>query len=263
MSNVINDQHIILLKKLLSDDKNKAIQRLQEVKIRQLQDYATIAANLRNIHKTIKDTERQIEYYISGEVTNPTTDLELIGNLPMLDTFEVVEEYSRVLIKFATNVLWYHDPRSKRRHRLGRMAVTIDPRERNINFQNLDYLIYGFTQDNPTHAPHVASDGRPCLGTARIEFDECMIQCRFYHLVVTTISFLESINIDDGAGAICDRWPYADTQPDPTDPTKAIQTIKYCPYWVGKMYCTVQPNWISVPIEEWPIISTRRARRGV
>ncbi len=97
------------------------------------------------------------------------------------------------------------DPRTQKRHEVGKMEVTMDPARGEIMFKNKTRLVHGMEQK--MHAPHIFNTGRPCLGSLSQALPKLISGYEFAVAIQMIIAFLESVNVDDGAGRHVDRWP--------------------------------------------------------
>jgi len=119
-------------------------------------------------------------------------------------------------IKFRGNIfsirtkrLFFVDPRSNKRHELGKMQIDIDQNRGSVTFRNLTQTIPGY--QNGMNAPHVFADGHACWGNAESTVSQLIAMYEYASLADFLIGYLQSVNVDDPAGAKCDRWPLAKT----------------------------------------------------
>ena len=106
-----------------------------------------------------------------------------------------------------TKMILCTDPRDKVVHALGEFKISIDMNSSKIIITNLTQTINGY--QSGMQAPHVFADGRPCLGTAQELINDCVARYEVASVVGVAINFLESVNIEDRAGAYINRWPVA------------------------------------------------------
>ncbi len=97
------------------------------------------------------------------------------------------------------------DPRTKKQHEVGKVEVTMDPVRGEVFFKNKTRLVHGMEQH--MHAPHVFGTGKPCLGSLSQALPKLVSGYEFAVAIQMIIAFLESVNVDDGAGKHVDRWP--------------------------------------------------------
>lgn len=67
----------------------------------------------------------------------------------------------------------------------------------------------GYYNELQVH-PHVDTNGVPCLGSCEATLAEQFSENDYYGMVITAIGFLQSVNIDDIAGAAICRWDECD-----------------------------------------------------
>ncbi len=112
-------------------------------------------------------------------------------------------------LEIFTDTLYCVDPRSKLNHEIGKFKIRINARGRDgsIRWYNLDRSIKGY--ESRMQAPHVFPNGTPCLGSLEGVIPQYLAVYDFATLTQLAIAFIQSVNINDSAGAHIKRWPIA------------------------------------------------------
>ncbi len=106
------------------------------------------------------------------------------------------------LIKVFTETLYCVDPRTKRKHEIGRFQIDIHPSGK-VLWKNLTRTVDGF------FAPHVKANGTACLGTMTEMIPDLAGSYEFAALAMVCVQFIESVNVDDDWGRRISMWPVA------------------------------------------------------
>jgi len=115
-------------------------------------------------------------------------------------------------IEVFTDTIYCRDPRSEKWHELGKFRIVVSfTGEFPVYFFNQTRKVTGY--QSGMSAPHVFSEGKPCLGDAKETFYELRKKFELSTLVMYAIEFLKSVNVRDGAGQHIDQWPLAKEQP--------------------------------------------------
>lgn len=143
---------------------------------------------------------------------------KLIAELLRLETLPKVKKVQIYPTKVCiyTEPILCKDSRSNKIHEIGRFRLDLEPSARSshgVKFCNLTRKVKGL-QDR-MNAPHVYEDGHACFGNAEEGVMEYLRKKEFVELTQYLIAFLESANINDGAGCHVNNWPVA-----------AVRTIK-------------------------------------
>lgn len=105
-------------------------------------------------------------------------------------------------IQVFTDTLYCVDPRSNKKHEIGNFRIEFGL-SGTVRWHNLTRLIGG------CHAPHVLDGGEACLGNMAEVIPELIANYEFAALAMVCIQFVESVNVDDRAGALIHKWPVA------------------------------------------------------
>jgi hypothetical protein len=117
-----------------------------------------------------------------------------------------------------TNTLYCIDPRSKREHEIGEFKIVVfldgpkDSSEDYIRFYNLTRRVDAHSEG--MHAPHIFSNGKACLGNVSKEFPKLIGRSEYSVIIFLAIQFIESVNVNDGAGKHVDKWPLSRRKTD-------------------------------------------------
>lgn len=108
-----------------------------------------------------------------------------------------------------TDDLYCVDPRSGDEHHIGEFDIIIDSVTSSVRFLNNSHAILGYSED--MQAPHVFSDGRPCLGSLESTIPSLVADYEWSAVIQVCLAFLQSVNVDDAAGKHIDKWPISRT----------------------------------------------------
>lgn len=110
-----------------------------------------------------------------------------------------------------TDEIQCRDPQSGILYELGRFRIEFSfGQERdNLRFFNLTRVteVEWAGETRGFHAPHVQSDGTPCLGNYKDTLFALIAQRNVNAAVVGAIEWLQSVNSDDAWGKNIDSWP--------------------------------------------------------
>lgn len=107
-----------------------------------------------------------------------------------------------------THPIFCVDPRSKTEHLVSNSMAIVIPATgeiRDIRMWNMSFNIRGYGQQ---HSAHSLTRGEPCWGDAFDTMTEMVRHKELYGLVLCAITFLESVNTDDGAGVYINLFPF-------------------------------------------------------
>lgn len=110
-----------------------------------------------------------------------------------------------------TDTIYCIDPRSGFEHEIGRFRFHLQF-DGGVRFWNTSHQIRGYS-GNVMNAPHVNSEGRPCLGNIRDLMPQLIQDRQFASAVQIAIAFLESVNVDDAWGRGINSWPIHNRTP--------------------------------------------------
>jgi len=125
-----------------------------------------------------------------------------------------LEVSSDKVVNVYTETLYCIDTRTDILHEIGKMKITFFMEKKEVRFYNLTRQIIGY-QGNKCEAPHVYCSGRrgvACLGNAEDTFAKLLREYDIISATALAIKFIESANVDDGAGEHINRWPVAEKQ---------------------------------------------------
>jgi hypothetical protein len=104
-----------------------------------------------------------------------------------------------------TDTLYCQDERTGLTHRIGRFEIHLPYDGSAVRFLNKDGLVRNM------NAPHVNTDGSPCLGTIKDMLPNLIRTREFAEAIQVSLAFLESANTDDYWGKHVNAWPVATT----------------------------------------------------
>jgi hypothetical protein len=110
------------------------------------------------------------------------------------------------LFKVFTDTLYVTDPRTNWKYELGKFRLDLDCTQGMIRIFNLTRTVsaYGSQKMN---APHVFANNTMCAGNFVETTAELFGKHDYGNLASTLVIFLESVNVEDGAGRMVYRWP--------------------------------------------------------
>jgi len=174
------------------------------------------------------------------------------------------------------------DNRTERKHMIGRQKVMINLEQRNISIYNLDFTIVGHGNER-MQAPHIFPAGNMCMGTAGADFRKLLSFRDCFQIILLTLQFLESVNLDDAAGKYINHWPIIrndgtitvfasvtckpnftrhEDDPAPIDPLAEGWNIKRGRLETARNYNLRPEDRLIAPLpEEMPEEDGRRTRR--
>ena len=211
------------------------LQRQEAERARIRQAYIEECSNrfkddVRETQKRIKDDEAAI-VELGKQLTQRMRKLqEARDKLARSSEFEAVElekygqEFDKLLalpkvinlqaakgiISVFTDTLYCVDPRTKITHEIGKFRIEIytDGSNGGVRWFNLTHQING--QWSPSQAPHIDNNGIACNGNTEGIWPELIAAHEFSAVALIAIQFVESVNLDDQAGAEIGRWPVVD-----------------------------------------------------
>lgn len=116
-------------------------------------------------------------------------------------------------ISFLTNDI--HCEHKKIVYNIGKFEIKLGfnyDGARSININNLKWKVRGYQER--MNAPHVFSDGKPCLGNAEAVVKDLYANGRYDLVLNFILDYLESVNVDDSAGAHINKWPVVGKEKD-------------------------------------------------
>ena len=163
----------------------------------------SILANRYNIIMTLHNNAN-----ISALVNNLMVEIENIKKHKLTDSFSI--DIKRRTFVINTAPLYITETNNNKRYYLGRMIIEmpIDASNNQIRFKNIDNCrnnMWGHCAH-----PHVNGEGHGCLGTAEPQIVEYGSNRMYYPLYITLLNYLQSVNIEDSAGAYIVRWDEVD-----------------------------------------------------
>jgi len=141
------------------------------------------------------------------------TQFDDIAKMQKVRSVSIDRERKKLII--FTDFLFCKHPKKNQIHEIGRFKIEIDisgnkqiinrDNEFGIRWHNLTRKVDGY--DPGMNAPDVYPRGVPCLGTAAQYLPELLANYEYSAIVDLAIQFVESVNLDDGAGCYLENWP--------------------------------------------------------
>jgi len=133
-------------------------------------------------------------------------EFDKILEIPKITKVEV--DASGKLYAYTTTI-YCTNPETKIEHEIGAFCIEIDANEEDydnaLRMKNLTRTVNGY--DPGMHAPHVFSEGHPCLGSIEDVVPDLLSNYEYAALIMVVIQFLESVNPNDDAGQHITEWP--------------------------------------------------------
>lgn len=168
--------------------------------VRRMQD--ALVKKIRETHGSERKLE-QLEARRPNETEKYGQEFDKLLNVPKVLDLQAGEG----VISVFTDTLFCTDPRSGKRHEIGKFRIELSTQGCSVRWFNLTRRIAAYKSDQM--APHIWSDGSACLGNTGEIFPELLGNYEYAAAAVVAIQFAESVNVDDAAGKFIDRWPEA------------------------------------------------------
>lgn len=131
-----------------------------------------------------------------------------------------------------TNEFNVQDPRTNLFHNLGNFYIRLNMMNQNydasesVSIKNLKHTVRAWSGAGSMEAPHIFNGGKMCHGNLINSIKEHYADRDLYGVVMDLIIFLESVNVNDPAGACIDRWPVVSTAAKDEDDEELISILK-------------------------------------
>lgn len=236
--------------------------------LRQIQtiedDINTYRLSLKRCYDNLFSKRRQVEEdkkSIHNLIDKSIKDLDQIIKLEKVSDIQIIDNKFHIF----TNDIYIYNSKGKRYYG-GKYKIVFDIFTSDVRFFNLNNSRKGFWTAHDPH-PHVnGEDGSPCLGNVTETIVELSSQAELYALVITFINFLESVNLEDPAGANIIRWDEVDEEgniikkgldsdeDNEDDEYDEYEDLVECPE-CGEMVNTLYPVYLNID-EEGPFEET-------
>ena len=196
--------------------KKMEFKRFDEIKnsVTQLKlKVAETGAALFNYTRDLKCAEREMVMYTSEsdkQVAAYHREFDRIRANPKVINLEITDQD----IIASTVPLICEDPRNGALYSMGqyRLKINMSPNNFGLHIENLTRKI-----DRKSH-PHVAEDGKPCMGNFNEAFQPLVNANEYSSLIIMAIKFIESCQPEDQWGATIIKWPLDPSSPyDPNE----------------------------------------------
>jgi len=194
------DRYIELCMNRMSEERKNLVKKIEQAK-------SSIDKCKRDLIRNIRVVEEEsflVENFESALLERKEVYGEEFDKLLEIDKVIGVE-VSTKRVEVYTKNLYCTDPRSNVVHDIGKFRISIPIGKGTILWHNLTRRIYGYSED--MHAPHVFKEGKACLGNAEQVLPELIAKYQFSIIAMYAIQFIESVNVEDSAGAKIINWP--------------------------------------------------------
>lgn len=180
-----------------------------------------LEAQIVALHRDLADTRRwlpQLEEQEKKGVEAYSAEFDKLLSIPHVLDVDIVGTRIRVF----TDTLYCDDPRSKKRHELGKFRIEISLGDAPlVSWFNLTRQVVAFS-GRKMQAPHVYPDGHACLGNMEEVFPSMIAAYEFSAAAQVAVAFLQQVNVEDQAGSYISRWPEASVKTDPVVPDELL-----------------------------------------
>ena len=180
----------------------RALNETQQVLSNKQQTLARLEREYSEVLSGIKALQRRKEQL--NEVISGARPLEL-PKIPGIRFVSAISD-EELIIQTDPIPLQYVYDGSIYTHDLGEFVVRLNVSTMALSCYNITRRIRSFGSEAMS-APHAWDDGRVCLGNASYLLTEAMMQLDLGSALSLVISFLQSANLGDGAGAGAVVWP--------------------------------------------------------
>jgi hypothetical protein len=111
-------------------------------------------------------------------------------------------------VSLETAPIYCIDERTKKMHLIGEFTINLNFKSGRVFFFNKTLKRKAF--HDTSNAPHVFSDGKPCLGTLEAYLPKMIARWELFNVAHLCINFLEQANTADTAGWHVHKWPEVD-----------------------------------------------------
>jgi len=180
---------------------------------------------LLEVEKELPSVQIQVRDTYSTHMAHVATEINLINRLNMLKhdranyALTVETEFAQFLkleqikevywrgtaLCFRTRELCATDPRTGHLHSIGEFTIVLDSTSGQPRWFNTTRRVHGMREKQM--APHVWADGLACLGSVSGVLPRLLATRKYYACALVCLAFIESVNVDDGAGMHVHKWP--------------------------------------------------------
>lgn len=217
------------LQTVLSENSRDEIERQEEVVIRAEARIRDTVDTLKRLYVEKDTALTRIQGALNG--TNEAKDRAELIIAEILALSKVVDcDFANNSFTFKTEKLATYDRQGNKRY-LGEYTVTVSLSSCEVRIYN-DETAVGFWSQNDPH-PHVSGrSNKACFGNVAATIAVLAQEREFAALASVIISFLESVNEDDPAGAMVRNWAIIDEDWNIIKPKVLYQTYS-CDYCGG------------------------------
>jgi len=180
---------------------------------------------LKDVEKALPEVQARVRDTYSTHMIQVTEEVSLLNKLNLLKndranySLMVETEFAQFLkmdqikdvywrgtaLCFRTRELCATDPRTGHLHSIGEFTIVLDSTSGQPRWFNTTRRVHGMREKQM--APHVWADGLACLGSVSGVLPRLLATRKYYACALVCLAFIESVNVDDGAGAHIHKWP--------------------------------------------------------
>lgn len=192
------------------------LDKMTESKIKGIKD------NIRRNDETLVQYKAEV-IRMSKEKTHLESQLTSLSANSEETRAKIMDEFNKILdikgiVKFeidSDKLAFYTDtiymPVNGARYLAGKYKILVNPNNSEVRFQNLtpENMRRSYWGEKCMH-PHISDSGNACLGNASEILMQLIIQNEWSGLAMMLIAYLESVNLNDGAGRFYVNWDRVD-----------------------------------------------------
>jgi len=168
--------------------------------------------------RELKDAVRRYDE-ASRKLEQQDGDDERFAEMLNAEFDAIIEEDNKVVsmdclgdnILVETENLYCIDPRSGHEHDIGAFRFVIEQEKASVKFYNMTRRVRGYN-NRLMHAPHVFTNGNPCLGDQSVDIPQFVARFQWRALIDRCVRYLQSVFVKDAAGSCIVNWPISRTK---------------------------------------------------
>lgn len=160
----------------------------------------TLAAKLRAVDRITSELNSMSVAAASGK-SKFEQEFESLLAIPKIKAVA----FRGSMLVISTDILRAKNPATGGVHEIGKFKFITDTERGTVKILNQTRVVNAYRPR--MQAPHVFPDGRPCLGNLEATVPQLVAGYEFSALAQILIAYIESVNLDDGAGRYIERWP--------------------------------------------------------
>jgi hypothetical protein len=199
------------LMQTIKQDKQNLEDRVRDTKVK-LTDFM---AKAKQYSMMLISQEAQLDGLKLGEEgikTKLLKEIETIKNNKKVEEIFFADNGNLLIDTGELFVRVVCEDKKVRRYRMGRYRIDVNLGNGAVKFFNRNIENIRKSMWDNCHHPHVNPSGNGCLGNASTLIAECIMNREWAILADVLINYLESVNIDDGAGIYYTNWDEVDAE---------------------------------------------------